>query len=296
MALVHIDMSEYKAMEDKAALLERALENEKTLQEEIKSIERSKTKELSEAIKLANDKTIEAYEQSKMKVVKIEEVVTREYVMVKRTDQNVVIQEFLLSLGLDSRQVEQIQEISKRSAPTYSTNRIDSYGRLNYFGTNIDINRLRVALFETEKLVETPSKKSITLHGLDEVKLELKKELEEKLNKAYGDKIKLAEEALEKNHEMTKERNKLTKELLALEESIKSITATADGISKEADDYRKHAEKIIETLQTDLSKDNVKLNKFSHLSDILEKATSLKAKLGFYWTLKKTIKTKTWFD
>ena len=326
MALVSIEMSEYKAMEEKSALLEKALNNEKSLQEEIKAVERRKNQELSDIIeekavliKEANDKTIKAYQEAKMKVVKVTKRVSKQYLMAKRDDQQIVIHEFLKALGLDVRQIEQIKEVSARR---FSIN-YGSSGQA-YYSDSLDLDRLRNALYKSET-VEDNDVTTVTIHGLDEVKEELKKDLESQINEETLISLEKAKETSIQNSKLILDKMSLYEELQELKnthaahilsyvELQKTLGSTnnlheqeLDSIKQQLDDLVFKYNRLITVSQESVKRlteekeilivdMDIKVKKFESIATLLSKATTFWQKIKLYWIMKNIIKDKTWFN
>ncbi len=209
MALVHIEMSEYKAMEQKAELLEEMRQTERKLHEEIKSIEQTRNdenKKLIEENKLllkeANEKTIEAYETAKMRVVKTVINENREYKEVSR-DTHDVVREFIIALNLPMRITEQIL--------AYLRTRSMQFGEASYH-TGVNFNNLARSLFRTERVV-TQAAPIVTTHGFDEIREEVRQEIEEAMSSTTKRKLKQLDEINVKYSEVKDKNIELHKEL-----------------------------------------------------------------------------------
>ena len=295
MALVHIEMSEFKAMEEKAAMLQDALANEKALQEEIKEVERKKNKELAEAIEMANAKTLElkeeaikAYEESSKKIVKIEKRVVDEVLQLQNTDQNHVLREFLFSLGLSNRQVDQIRELSSRGGVRNPT----EYD-INPFGFNFDIGRLASALFK-KQTIKRPVEKVVTILGLDEAKKEIREQLTKEIFAEYEETVKKQGNAIEENVDLKEEIQDLIKDRDYFKTSFKNVVNKLEAEKKEKSQIIKTADSI-DARNEDLTnaiKDLHERNSFRYkeLRNSINSAKTFWQKLKFYWTNKNLFK------
>lgn len=212
MALVHIEMSEYKAMEQKAELLEEMRQTERKLHEEIKSIEQTRNdenKKLIEENKLllkeANEKTIKAYETAKMRVVKTVINESREYKELSR-DRNThdVIREFIIALNLPMGITEQIL--------SYLRTRSMQFGDSSSYYSGVNFNSLARSLFRTERVV-TLATPTVTTHGFDEVREEVRQEIEEAMSSTTKRKLKQLDEVNVKYSEVKDKNIELHKEL-----------------------------------------------------------------------------------
>lgn len=295
MALVHIEMSEFKAMEEKAAMLQDALANEKALQEEIKEVERKKNKELAEAIEMANAKTLElkeeaikAYEESSKKIVKIEKRVVDEVLQLQNTDQNYVLREFLFSLGLSNRQVDQIRELSSRGGVRNHT----EYD-INPFGFNFDIGRLASALFK-KQTIKRPVEKVVTILGLDEAKKEIREQLTKEIFAEYEETVKKQGNAIEENVDLKEEIQDLIKDRDYFKTSFKNVVNKLEAEKKEKSQIIKTADSI-DARNEDLTnaiKDLHERNysRYKKLRTSINSTKTFWQKLKFYWTNKNLFK------
>ena len=250
MALVHIEMSEYKAMEQKAELLEEMRQTERKLHEEIKSIEQARNEENKKLIeenklllKEANEKTIKAYETAKMRVVKTVINENREYKEFSRDrGTHDVIREFIIALNLPMGTTEQIL--------SYLRTRSMQFGEASYH-TGVNFNNLARSLFRTE-LVVTPATPIVTTHGFAEVREEIRQEIEEAMSSTTKRKLKQLDEVnvrysevKDKNIELHKEleelRAKYTKILDLNEKNAKyyaELSLEISGIEKAIKEYK----------------------------------------------------------
>jgi len=178
-----------------------AMKENKTLLEKSLIHERS----LQEQIKKLTDEKTKALEDAKMKVVKITKTEITEHIVRKRDD-NFIWRELWHMLGLE-----------QRSIPTMP----------NFIRTDYLIN----AFFEKIKSYSMPVEE-ITMHGLDEIKTEIRNDLHAKIDAETNQKIKDAETILLKNDELLKANRILTIDNDTLTENNKKLVKELDEITK----------------------------------------------------------------
>jgi hypothetical protein len=204
MAKIEMDLSEYEAIMKNKQLLEDTLKNERSLQEEIK--------------KLTNEKT-KALEDAKMKVVKVTKTEHTEHLLVKRTNEDYVLQQLLHALGVDYRYVRQSANL-------------------------ISVERLQDIFFDKVDSISFP-KTETTTHGLDDIKLEIRTELKQAIDSDIKYKLTLAEDTLEKNNKLISENKKLSKENENLINTNKAIVENLEQNIKSLTNYTINAEKFL---------------------------------------------------
>lgn len=221
MAEIKMDVSEYEAMKEKERLLKDSLKKERELQKVIENLTKEK---------------LQALETAKMKVIKIKRVETRDFIIAKRVDATRVVRDLLISLGINIPR--------SMSFPSFG------YGE-------VDIDRLRDVFFEHGRTYSVPNVEETTIHGLDEITAEIKEDLKNSMDEQTKEKLKLAEETLEKNEKLVNGNSSLMKENRRLEESNKRFS------------------KLIDTLSIEDKDKEDKLRRFEEIKSILEKGYDL---------------------
>lgn len=211
-----MDVSEYEAMKEKEMLLKDSLKKERDLQKVIDTLTKEK---------------LQALETAKMKVIKVKRVERRDFIIPKRVDSSRVLRDLFITIGVNVPR--------ERSFPSFE------YG-------NIDIDRLRDAFFEHGSTHSYPEIEETTVHGLDEVTAEIKEDLKNSMDEQTKEKLKLAEEILEKNEKLVNGNSSLMKENRRLEESNKRFSKLIDTLSiedKDKDDKVRRFEEMKAILQ-----------------------------------------------
>lgn len=146
MAKIEMDLSEYEKMQENKKLLEQSLEKERELQSKIEKL----SKDNAEQLVLINEEKIKALEDAKMKVVKIRKIENRDYIRLKRSP-------------LDMLERLRTFFYNERFTNGPSTHNV--------------VEQLIDSCFEITQTISGPDVEDITIHGLDEVKQELRAEL-----------------------------------------------------------------------------------------------------------------------
>ena len=183
-------------------------ENKKLLEESLK-----KERELQATIDKLSKEKIKALEDAKMKVIKIVRNESTEYLMQKRDNYHVVHQLRMM--------------LSRPDSSGYRT--IDS---MNFqdFGD---------MLFEKVKSYSIEPKEEITTCGLDEVKAEIRKDLESKIDSNTKKKLDDADVALTKLSELLKENDESLKLIKTLNYTINELTKVNENAVKEINILKK---------------------------------------------------------
>jgi hypothetical protein len=207
MAKIEMDLSEYEIMQENKKLLEKSLENERLLREEIEKLNKEK---------------IKALEDAKMKVVYVKKTKTYQHALVKHpTIRNVDgWRRILRALGFRGT--------------------VD----LRDFPETFDPELLRDAFFEVqESTIE--NNPEITVKGLEEVKQELRSEAEQNLTDEIKRKLEEAKEIMAKknewlsvNKELSKENSRLKKENNTLATELDDTEKEVEGLCKEISGLR----------------------------------------------------------
>lgn len=210
-----MDLSEYEEIKKNTKLLEDSLARERGLQDEVKKL---------------NEEKIEALEAAKMKVVKVKKTYRRELALVKREPRE-IIRGVLRYVGLDSRHLPSHVRI-----PTEPT-----------MGTLID------QFFDLQESNGYSEPDEITMHGLEEVKSEIRKELKGQLDSEVEKDLKSYQELLVTHKKLKDDHKKALSENKILEKDNKKL----DKLQGEYEEtYNKLREKFDNTVEQ--GKDNEK--------------------------------------
>jgi len=181
MAQVKMDASEYEEMKKNARLLEEALAEQKKLHEENKKLKEEK---------------IKALEDAKMKVVKITKDVKVQHALTEK-DPEMFLQDFSRAIG----RLRRIHSNSNSDFGIRSFSDFEFRQLLEGVPKSRILHEVRDCFYITElkegETVET------TTHGLDDIKAELRAELD----KEYKEDIEKAREIESKHEEIPKELN-----------------------------------------------------------------------------------------
>ena len=146
MAQIKMDVSEYEAMKENKNLLEKSLENERALNEQVKQLTDEKTK---------------ALEDAKMKVVKVTRSEVRQHLIMKMEPWGEhAVRRLLNALGINTHAINSDMVLS-------------SWLRDK---TRIDWDMLADAFFSKTESVAVPVNE-ITTHNLDDVKAEIRADI-----------------------------------------------------------------------------------------------------------------------
>lgn len=167
MAKIEMDLSEFKTMEENKALLEKALEKEESLNNEIKNLQQEKIDILKNAEK------------------KVSKVIT------KRTEQHLLTKVDEVSRDHIRRFIDMVSNTPRSEMLRFSSTHHDS---VKDFMESL----LKVCTSKTTSF--SPDETSVTVHGLDEVKAEIEEDLYNKQSEEVKDKLerlKVSEELIE---------------------------------------------------------------------------------------------------
>ena len=224
MAKIEMDISEYEAIKENKKLLEKSLENERMLQETIKKLNKEK---------------IQAIEAAKMKVVKTCKHEATETVLIKRKDTDKIINEIRLL-------------VSQSEIGAYSFN-----------ADKFILNNLSSILFEKNKIT-LPTKIETTIHGLDEIKSELKESLEDEIKI----KIKNAEEIISKYNQLMLEKSNIEEEMegvnlrnFRLSDVVSQLKSDNKELQKEID----YNDKVKHSMQNLITNNKEKINRIKYI-------------------------------
>lgn len=198
MAKIEMDISEYEAMKENKVLLEKSLEKQEKLNQQIKDLQQEK---------------IEDLKKNAMRVVKVNTTEVRQFVLRKRPDGEII---------------DQMRRLFNPNAydPNYH------WGPL--------IEQIQEAFFQIQEVTSGSGESIVTVHGLDEVRGEIRAEEEKKVKKEV-------ERLNNKIHELdiTEERNK-TKILDAniIKAENKSLVDKSEKLIKNNAELSKHLDNM----------------------------------------------------
>lgn len=196
-----MDVSEYDAMRENKRLLEASLKKEREYKKEIDRL---------------NEEKIKALEDAKMKVVKVSRRDTHEHVMITRHQADIY-----------------------RELQHYFSGERSRRDRFNLYDSATDlefVNYLLRTFFKKETSFSIYSdNETVTTHGLDEIKVELRKDIESKIDKETKDKLERADVAIRRHREIIQEKEELEKELKGLSQKYTKTLDLCDKLTKELD-------------------------------------------------------------
>lgn len=241
MSEVKMDMSEYEAIMETKRLLQESLENQKELQDKIERLQVEK---------------IKALEDAKMMVVKKTTINVYHHLYKRNKDLGRSIENMLIALGVD-------------------TNNIRIYDRYSMYANSVDegtLNTIIDNLFKFEKQAE-PEQTSITTHGLDEVKEELRKEYYAEQDADVVEKLSERERLLIQMNELRKDNDSLTSRNFVLDMSNKSYLEKIEGLEQsinEKTEELKNTSKELKVLRDDYDIIKVKYSDMSNRNKDIE--------------------------
>jgi len=228
MATITMDTSEYEAMKEIKKVLEDSLERERGLQKKVEKLTKEK---------------IQVLEDAKMKVVKV----------VKNETTQHLLEASKAEAGDILREIEYI--FTNRSYNS-GANQFDTY----------DISRLRDALF-TKVTFSSMSQVETTLHGLDEIKVEIREDLKSKMDLNIKESLKKAEQVLIFNKELIERNSQFEKENKSLLSKNKLLLRNYEKLNNELTNINKESE-IISKIRN-LLKNGYKITGKSKLLDTI---------------------------
>lgn len=204
MAKIEMDISEYEVMRENKKLLEDSLKNERELQKQIEQLTKEK---------------INVLEDAKMKVVKITKTEVTECLLKKRVQDTHSWRQILMLLG------------------------VGSFNMPLNVPDPITMDRLQDVFFERTTAHSMPIKE-VTLHGLDEIKKEIREELESKMDSDTKRKLKDAEKTTHQNYTLIEKNKKLNNSILLLTEVNKTLSTTFDNLTENVSKTKSEIEKL----------------------------------------------------
>lgn len=235
MAEIKMDLTEYEILTGKIKLLEQSLEREKLLQAEIKKL---------------SDEKVKALEDAKMKVVKITKTEHTDVLLQSKT--NVEIYNIL-------RRVVTGNFVNDRSDR-------DSYRSNQNMDASIDY--VKDNLFTKTKsrsfpLVET------TFHGLDEIKVEIRKDLEQSIDDDIKIKLKYLDEIILKNEDLIVKNTKLTNENVVLNNSVLTLELSVEALNFKIKNYEIIKTKFIKIKDLLIDNNFIRFNIFKKVKILI---------------------------
>lgn len=221
MATITMDTSEYEAMKKVEKLLEASVENERKLAEEIKQL---------------NTEKIKILEEASMKVVKISKIETREHLLFK-VDKRILQSKFEDIRVLLNRPIE--RGWSDRESRNYEM-----------------ITNILESCYDKPVTTGFPVT-TIETHGLDEVKKEIREDLEKELSDEVKRKMQIADTAFETITKLKQENKELITNQSKLILELDSTSKEKDLLEKKVDelvDGNVKVSKVINTFLEDFEK------------------------------------------
>jgi hypothetical protein len=206
MEQIKMDVSEYEAMQENKKLLEESLKREKELSAEVSKLQKEK---------------IEALKQNEKRVVKVTTHKSRQFIIQKLPDYEIaqrIEREFsyLLRTGAAGRGFKPTRLIN---------NDADLAG----------FKRLADLFFDIEKAHDVVDNEEITTHGLDEIKKELREQIESGITTAQKKKLEDAKVALKKQNELIEKIEHLQDDNNALQSSLQRRNEALEDLRFEID-------------------------------------------------------------
>lgn len=225
MAKIEMDLSEYERIQENKKLLEKSLENERSLRDEITKLQKEK---------------LEALESAKMKVIKIKRNETTEHILAP------------YSSRYDLSRLFNILKEYFAGIDTHYTGAI--------------LNEVVEGLFK-KTTSHTIHDDEVTTHGLDEIKEELRIDIEKNINEDIKEKLERA--------------SKFQKEKSEILDNLSIATKKNTTLSKENENLIK----VIEELEIKLKKTEISLEESTKLLENLSKIVSSFNRLTSYFKL-----------
>jgi len=213
-----MDLTEFDAMRETKKLLQESLEKERSLSKEIEKLTQEKVK---------------ALEDAKMKVVKVTRIENHDIIFQKSSDET-IIQNVSRLLGVSSHKVRDSVMFGNRHYPD----------PMNMGGSFF--NGMINTFFERRKSTSCPHKEETTVVGLDEVKKEIREELNAQMEQTTKRKLDDYDRLSKSEHEFSKRVRELSEsneelltENLRMAEEIAKTQATTKEQIENSDKYTK---------------------------------------------------------
>jgi len=241
MAQIKMDVSEYEAMQENKKLLEESLKREKELSAEVSKLQKDK---------------IEALRDAQKKIIKINKHVTREYIIPHLSES-----EMMEKLNREFYYWADMMHRGKQ-------HRIPDHNRfsMEVLGTS---RRFADLFFSKEKSHDMTTSEEITTHGLDEIKAELKTQLESEMTTATKQKLEKAAKALKKESEYLEKIDNLLNETSTQKSEIR------------------HLEDMLKSLEKNLESVNLDVKLFQELKDAVSQMGTILYSGASIWNLKR---------
>lgn len=191
-------------------------ENKRLLEDSI-----LKQKELQSQIDLLTKEKIKALEDAKMKVIKISKSEVTEHLFRKRPDVE-ILQRLFHKLGVH----------------------ISRYTDVEAYMIHADLSSV---FYEKTKIISSPIEET-TIHGLDEIKVEIREDLKKQIDSGISQKLEEAEKLSIKMKEVLESNKKLNTNNDILEEQIKKLLEKEIETTKEIDIVREENKSLVEKL------------------------------------------------
>lgn len=225
MAKIEMDLSEYERIQENKKLLEKSLENERSLRDEITKLQKEK---------------LEALESAKMKVIKIKRNETTEHILMQHSSRY---------------DLSRLFNILK-----------EYFAGIDNHYTGAILNEIVEGLFRktTSYIIHDDE---VTTHGLDEIKEELRIDIEKNINEDIKEKLERA--------------SKFQKEKSEILDNLSIATKKNTTLSKENENLIK----VIEELEIKLKKTEISLEEITKLLENVSKIVSSFNRLTSYFKL-----------
>jgi len=217
MATVTMDTSEYELMMKYKSQLESSLKKERELSEEIKKL---------------NDEKIHALENARMKVVKVNTIVKREYLLRKKAPIDVFYR------------LKQM---------------INSYG--NYEYSEDYLKHIQDCFYETIS-TENSHMAYTEAVGIDEFKVELKEQLKSELDSDVKTKLENYDFYQNKVSSLLEDNKELNKTIIQLEGTVQTL-------EKMCSDYSKNEQSLLEEIKEHENSNTEAVEKIGKIREIL---------------------------
>lgn len=204
MAQITMDSSEWESMKKTEKLLEDSLKREKEMSDKIEKLQKEKIEELKSMEK---------------KVVKISRNETHEYIVVTPPARR-----FIETIARYLR-----GEMTIKNGNFGYTPSLEEY-----------VSRNIMDVFRTEKMVGATNE-TVTVHGLDDVKLEIKDQYKREMDAEISAKLKRADQLIEENARLAQENIELTRKSKSDSEFVDQLTQSISA----ANDYNTKTTKIL---------------------------------------------------
>lgn len=205
-----MDVSEYDAMRENKRLLEASLEKEREYKKEIDRL---------------NEEKIKALEDARMKVVKVYKKETHEHALIKNNNHDIYRELcYYFSKGKENLRGQKMPHFPG------NYNRSDSEF----------LDWLFKVFFSKEQSVSVNTdNETVTTHGLDEIKVELREDIESQIDKETKDKLKYADTAIKRYTEILSEKKAIREDFEILRKRYDNVLDSYDKLQKDFENVKK---------------------------------------------------------